>query len=148
MPRTNGNPEIAQLALHYIHSKPRETTLRDLLADPLIAQIVPTLTLAQLGGEIPVPRGNRRPDPERDAPASAKRGRNGAANTRTADGRSAYDERVLAAIKAAPGPVSAEDLLPTTGGGGVQFRAATKRLLAARKIKRLGKARGTKYASA
>jgi hypothetical protein len=94
-----------------------------------------SLTVADLtGGEIPVPR--------------AGRGRKAAgASTRTKNGRSEYDARVLAAIKAAGGPASAESLLPKTGGDAGQFRAATKRLLAGKKIKRSGKARGTKYAA-
>lgn len=149
MPRrkqSNGSPDIGQLVLHYIRAKPRATTLAELLADPLIGPIVPTLTLAMFGGEIPV-GGEKRRGSKQVAAAPVKRGRNGGANTRTADGRNAYDANVLAAIRSAGGPASAEQLLQKTGGDAAQFRAATKRLASAKKIKRSGKARGTKYAA-
>lgn len=56
-----------------------------------------------------------------------------------------YDERVLAAIKASRGPVAAEHVIKDIGGTGPQFRTATQRLLSRKKIKRIGKARGTRY---
>ena len=55
---------------------------------------------------------------------------------------------MLAVIAAAGGPVAAEQVIERVGGTGLQFRTATKRLLARRKIKRIGKARGTRYIAA
>ncbi len=147
MPRrtqANGSPDLRPLVLHYVRSKPATTTIGELLADSVIGGFIRSLTVAELiGGEVPFPRGGGR----RGRRVAAASPRTGEANTRTADGRNAYDSRVLAAIKAAGGPASAESLLSNTGGDAAQFRAATKRLLAAKKIKRTGKARGTRYAA-
>jgi hypothetical protein len=150
MPRskqTNGT-QLHSLVVHYVRSKPLSTTIGELLADPLIGALVRSLTVAQLaGGQIRVPRSARKAGTAKSEPAS-KAGRGRKANTRTAGGRGDYDGRVLSAIKAAGAPVNAETLLPKVGGAPAQLRAATKRLLSGKKIKRTGKARGTRYAAA
>jgi hypothetical protein len=79
------------------------------------------------------------------APSGNRRGPK--ATTRTAKGRGDYDANVLAVLKSASHPVAADEVIEKVGGTGLQFRTATKRLLAARKIKRTGKARGTRYAA-
>ena len=147
MPRrkqANGSPDLRPLVLHYVRTKPTTTTIAELLADTLIGSFVRELSIAELfDGTAPATAASRK------SPSSPGRHvRNGATDTRTADGRSQYDERVLVAIKGAGGPASAESLLPKTGGDAAQFRAATKRLMAAKKIRRSGKARGTRYAAA
>ena len=150
MPRrqkTNGTP-LDSLVVHYVSSKPDSTTIGDLLADPLIAGHVRALTVAQLtGGPIAAPRDARTPRPAGQVAAKSA-GRKRKTNTRTAGGRGDYDGRVLAAITAAGAPVNAETLLPKVGGAPAQLRAATKRLLRGKRIKRTGKARGTRYAAA
>lgn len=67
---------------------------------------------------------------------------------RTSSGRETYDAKVLAAIEAAKGPVSAEQVRKLAGGTPIQFRAAVERLMESKRVKRLGKARGTRYKTA
>ena len=69
--------------------------------------------------------------------------------TTTDEGRQRYDAQVLMTInrlvKKAEKPVGAEAVREVVGGSASQFRAATARLLKAKKLKRSGKARGTVY---
>lgn len=133
--RSNGSPDLRPLLIHYIRSLGGDATIGSLLADPVVGPFVRGLTIAQLQGGTPA----------RAAAAPAKRGRAAKGGVRTAGGRETYDAKVLAAIKAARGPAGAEALIKATGGTSQQFRQATKRLVAARKVKRTGKARGTRY---
>lgn len=66
-------------------------------------------------------------------------------DTRTAEGRDAYDEAVLGVIKNADHPISANEIRAEVGGTPIQLRAAVKRLEESRQIKTRGKARGTRY---
>jgi hypothetical protein len=77
------------------------------------------------------------------APAAAAKGSK--VDTRAASGRGKFDEAVLAAVKAGKGPVKAVDLRKKVGGTSLQMRAALHRLIASKKIKAQGKARGTTY---
>lgn len=143
--RSNGTPDLRPLLLHYIRSKGSSTTIAELLADPVAGPFVPSLTVGELGGG----RASGSTTPRNGPSLSSRRGRAKAqASTRTAEGRGDYDAKVLAAIKSASGPAAAEDVIKTVGGTGLQFRTATKRLIASRKIKRTGKARGTRYMAA
>ena len=88
------------------------------------------------------------------APADAK-GRGGASkvrggkakavNTRTAEGRTEYDEALFQAVKEHGGPVGAGALIAKVGGTSLQARAGLARLIEAGRITWSGKARGTKY---
>ncbi len=143
--RSNATPDLRPLLLHYIRSQGPDTTIGALLADPVAGPLVRDVTLGELGaGSMPA-RGpaasDRRSSPSRSGGARGK------ASTRTAGGREVYDTKVLAAIASAGGPVAAEAVIAKVGGTGLQFRTATKRLLASRKIKRTGKARATRYAA-
>jgi hypothetical protein len=140
--RSNGTPDLRALLLHYVRSKGSTTTIAELLADPVAGPFVPSLTVGDLGGG----RTTESSTPRRGQSRASPRGRaSGKASTRTAEGREGYDAEVLAAIKAVRGPAAAEDVIKTVGGTGLQFRTATKRLIASREIKRTGKARGTRY---
>jgi hypothetical protein len=150
MPRqvkqSNGTPDMRGLIVHYVRSKGGDITIAALLADPVIGALVPTLTLGDLGGQsTPVDGVQRGPKP---TSVPTTRRRKGVAQTKTAEGRDAYDEQVLTAINAAREPVAAEQVIKDVGGTGLQFRTATQRLLSRKKIKRTGKARGTSYAAA
>lgn len=84
------------------------------------------------------------------APAEAKggkgrRGKAKAVNTRTAEGRAAYDESLFQAVKDAGGPAGAGALIGVAGGTSLQARAGLARLIEAGRITWSGKARGTKY---
>lgn len=91
---------------------------------------------------------------EAAAPAEAK-GRGGAVkarggkakavNTRTAEGRTEYDEALFQAVKEQGGPVGAGALIAKVGGTSLQARAGLARLIEAGRITWSGKARGTKY---
>jgi hypothetical protein len=77
--------------------------------------------------------------------AKATSGRKAAAAVRTASGRGDFDARVLEAISAAGEPVRSVDIEAKVGGTPEQRRAALHRLVAAKKLKRAGKARATTY---
>lgn len=68
-----------------------------------------------------------------------------AVDTRTAEGRGAYDQNVLTALKAATGPQSASDLTSKVGGSPLQIRTALARLIEAGSVNWSGRARGTRY---
>jgi hypothetical protein len=66
-------------------------------------------------------------------------------DTRTAEGRAAYDESVLTALKGATGPQSASELTAKIGGSPLQIRTALARLIEAGSVNWSGRARGTRY---
>lgn len=86
--------------------------------------------------------GKRAGKPGRKAAAAAA---GDAVDTRTAEGRAAYDERVLTALKAATGPQSASNLTGKVGGSPLQIRTALARLIEAGSVNWSGRARGTRY---
>ena len=97
------------------------------------------------------------PVAEASAPAAAAEGKQGkqrrggkakAVNTRTAEGRSAYDEALFQAVKESGGPAGAGALIARAGGSSLQARAGLARLIEAGRITWSGKARGTKYSVA
>lgn len=79
------------------------------------------------------------------APKAAKAAKAGVVDTRSAAGRERFDQTVLAAIKAAASPISAEELRGQIGGTPLQARSALARLINAGKVTWEGKARGTRY---
>lgn len=121
-----------------------DTTIATLLADPVAGPLVRSLTLGELTGSVARPAGKSRGRRQFVA-AVPNGGSKAGASRRTAEGRGDHDAKVLAALKAASGPVAAEDVIKRVGGIGLQFRTSTCRLLASRKIRRTGKARGTRY---
>ncbi len=80
--------------------------------------------------------------------AKGRRGKAKAVNTRTAEGRAAYDESLFQAVKDAGGPAGAGALISVAGGTSLQARAGLARLIEAGRITWSGKARGTKYSVA
>jgi hypothetical protein len=95
---------------------------------------------AKMGGASKRP-GTRaaKPGPKPKAAAA------NAVDTRTAEGRGAYDQSVLTALKAASGPQSASDLTSKVGGSPLQIRTALARLIEAGGVNWSGRARGTRY---
>lgn len=75
----------------------------------------------------------------------AKAGGGAAVDTRTAEGRAAYDANVLTALKAATGPQAASDLTSKVGGSPLQIRTSLARLIEAGSVNWAGRARGTRY---
>jgi len=66
-------------------------------------------------------------------------------DTRTGEGRAAYDAAVLAALKGMTKPASASDLTAVAGGSPLQIRTALARLIEAGGVQWSGRARGTRY---
>jgi hypothetical protein len=158
MPRgrkSSSSPDaLRALLVHFVRSRGTATTIGELLADPIVGKLVPSLTVAEIGGSssAAAPNGVRRrgrpPGSGKGKKVGRKAGAGKGASTRTPEGRSDYDQKVLGIIAGARAPVSAEDARKKIGGTPMQFRAAAERLLADKKIKREGKARGTKYRAA
>lgn len=72
----------------------------------------------------------------------------GEVDTRTAEGRAAYDSAVLAALRASTGPQSASDLTRVAGGSPLQIRTSLARLIETGGVHWSGRARGTRYTPA
>jgi hypothetical protein len=66
-------------------------------------------------------------------------------NTRTPEGRKAYDAAVLAAVEEAERPIKAPEITAIVGGTALQVRKALARLIEEGKITWEGKARGMRY---
>ncbi len=149
--KSTASPDaLRALLVHFVRSRGTDTTIGDLLADPIVGALVPSLTVAEIGGSAgaAAPGRRRGRPPGSGKTAGRKPGRPKGAGTRTQAGRSDYDQKVMSAIAASKGPVSAEQARKKIGGTPMQFRASVERLLAGKKIKREGKARGTKYRAA
>lgn len=99
-------------------------------------------------------RGGKPAQAEGRKPAQAEGGRKAAkaaqvdVDTRTAEGRAAYDDAVLTALRAATGPQSASDLTAVAGGSPLQIRTALARLIESGSVHWSGRARGTRYTPA
>lgn len=72
----------------------------------------------------------------------------GEVDTRTAEGRAAYDAAVLVALRASTGPQSASDLTRVAGGSPLQIRTSLARLIETGGVHWSGRARGTRYTPA
>ncbi len=66
-------------------------------------------------------------------------------NTRTEEGRTAYDDAVFSFVQENGGRVSANQIRSACGGNGDQCRKSTARLLESSRLGYEGVARGTKY---
>lgn len=69
-------------------------------------------------------------------------------DTRTAEGRAAYDGAVLNALRGLGKPASASNLTSVAGGSPLQIRTALARLIEAGAVHWSGRARGTRYTPA
>lgn len=66
-------------------------------------------------------------------------------NTRTVEGREAYDVALYGAVKDIGRPARVAEIIARVGGTNLQARAGLTRLINAGKLTWTGKARGTKY---
>lgn len=111
-------------------------------ADPILAKLFKSISIADLFGPITKdPRVTTRSKRDRlqvqfDATAI---------DTRTTEGRAAYDQELLKAVKSAKGSIGAAAIIAAAGGTSLQARTGLARLIADGKITWTGKARGTKY---
>ncbi len=85
--------------------------------------------------------------PARAGGGGGKGGGGKAVNTRTPEGRAAYDVDVLNAVQGANKPVGSSYLRKKAGGTSLQMRTALNRLIEAGKVTYQGKARATKYSA-
>lgn len=69
-------------------------------------------------------------------------------NTRTPEGRKAYDAAVLAVVEEAERPIKAPEITARVGGTALQVRKSLARLIDNGKITWEGKARGMRYSVA
>jgi hypothetical protein len=138
--------------LRLLVDKAPETTLAQLLADPSIGVLARGITLQQLAAALE----HRTSDTATTtAPAAA---RTSSARRRSSTPRviasaptpaaAEYDAAILVEITAAPEPVGSVAIRTKTGGTPEQFRAAVERLIAAKKVKKSGVAKGTRYRAA
>jgi hypothetical protein len=132
-----------------IAEKAPTTTIGELLADPSFGPRFRALPIGQLLGAAPPapPVAPTRPQATKQT-ASGPRTSTASIDVRTPAGREVYDTSVLAAIAAHREPASATDVRAKAGGTDLQFRAAVERLIAEKKVRRTGKARGTRYSAA
>jgi hypothetical protein len=131
------------------------SSLEQIFADMPIARLaelggksVSEIAVYALGGAAGASRAAATATRGRNATATngaSRPGRKAAASVRTASGRGDFDTRVLEAIAGAGGPVRSVDIEGKVGGTPEQRRAALHRLVAAKKLKRAGKARATTY---
>lgn len=145
-------PARREALLSHVGANP-DVTLGELVAlGNGLGEVAASLTVRELltGGS-----GLRNRAPARKSKPEAKRPRrrgnklarprSKTVDTRTAEGRAAYDEAVLAAVRDAGGDVQAEALLAAVGGTASQLRASLHRAIASKQIVRKGKARATTY---
>lgn len=151
MPRSLNVSSSALAALiRIIADKAPNTTLRELFAEPMLGGHVQSLTIGELLGVGGAPQTAPKAPAGRPAAAAPSKAPRPAksADVTTAEGRAAYTSAVLGVIASAGGPWSAQNVRAKAGGTDLQFRAAVERLLADKKVKRTGKARGTRYTAA
>ncbi|KIG15553.1 hypothetical protein DB30_05491 [Enhygromyxa salina] len=74
-----------------------------------------------------------------------KQAKSKAVNTRTPEGRRAYDAAVLAIVEAADHPIKAPEITTKVGGTALQVRKALARLIELNQVTWEGKARGMRY---
>jgi hypothetical protein len=77
----------------------------------------------------------------------AAKGGTRAVNTRTKEGRVAYDEAVLGTVRDADSPIGATAIRQEVGGTPLQVRAALDRLIESGAVSYQGRARATRYSA-
>ena len=140
---------IRDALVNAIGSQPR-ATIADLLEvvrseDGLILRGITLGELAGTNGQT-ANRGADQPAKRTAGTRKQPAARSATPETRTADGRAAYDQAMLDTLAAVGGgPVAASELIAKVGGTALQARTSLNRLIAAGKATFTGKARGTRY---
>jgi hypothetical protein len=138
--------------LRLIADKAPATTLAELIADPSIGPHTRALTLGQLakalasaGVSAVAAVATRSPAAKATKGSKGrKRGTGGSRAERAARSKD-YDAAVLGEISAAADPVGAVAVRKKVGGNAAEFRASVERLIAGKKVKKSGIAKGTRY---
>lgn len=110
-----------------------------------VSQIIAWALPGKSGGSKPAaPRAaSKKPATKASAGASTGGGKN--VNTRTPEGRAAYDVAVFEAVSASKKPIGSSKLRKAIGGTPLQLRTSLNRLIEDGKVTYQGKARATKY---
>ena len=108
-----------------------------------LSALAASLTVGEIrSGKASASKGGRGKSSSRSAPRSA-----GEVSTRTKIERAEYDAAILAIVKSSGGKVGADEIREQAGGTAEQVRTALKRLITAKRVKRSGRARATRYAA-
>jgi hypothetical protein len=75
------------------------------------------------------------------------KGKGKAVNTRTPEGRRAYDDAVYDIVRSAASPIKAPEITARVGGTALQVRKSLARLIEAGQVTWEGKARGMRYST-
>jgi len=132
-----------------------------LMANPDLSMSDVLGVFTGLAGASPAPKPSKKAEAPRPPKKAAKaieavtvakttsKAKTGTVNTRTAEGRAAYDAAVLAALRELGGKsLRAKEIRATAGGTPEQFRASIDRAIEAGKASFEGKAAATRYSLA
>jgi hypothetical protein len=139
--------ELGKLATGQLGGLLGQITIRDLIAersaraDNKPARGRKPTVAAPVVAAAPAAKGKAKAEGRKAAPAAE-------VDTRTAEGRAAYDAAVLSALKGLGKPASASNLTAVAGGSPLQIRTALARLIEAGAVRWSGRARGTRYTPA
>lgn len=126
-----------------IRSRP-DMSLADLakLSKGRFSSLAGSISIGELltGAGPGAPRGGRGGARKASAPVAA-----GKVNTRTPEGRDAYDKAIMDAVAEIGEPASAPQIRALAGGTELQARKSLNRLIEAGRVTFTGKARGTRY---
>lgn len=112
-----------------------------------VSQIIAWALPGKSGGaKASAPRAaSKKPAAKASSGSSKSSGGGKAVNTRTPEGRAAYDAAVLDAVTSAGKPIGSSKLRKAAGGTPLQMRTALNRLIEEGKVTYEGKARATRY---
>lgn len=133
--------ELGKLTTGELGKLLKTLTIGDLLEADVGLAASPTVKQRKSPKDSAAKGGRKRKAAKKEAEAGSP----ATVETRTAAGRERYDKAVLAAIKGAESPISAEELRAQVGGTPLQARASLARLINAGNVTWEGKARGTRY---
>ncbi|MBK8266292.1 MAG: hypothetical protein IPK80_33815 [Nannocystis sp.] len=122
-----------------------EITLAELVAGKVQSTPAPRAAVAAPSAPAAAPAVARKTAAAGGRGRNEGRGGSHEVNVRTPAGRAAYEQALLNALMDYTEPVGVSTLMKKCGGNNLQARAAINRLIDAKKVAWIGKARGTKY---
>ena len=111
-----------------------------------VSQIIAWALPGKSGGSKPAAPGAAAKKTAAKAAGGSSTGGSKNVNTRTPEGRAAYDIAVFDAVSASKKPIGSSKLRKAIGGTPLQLRTSLNRLIEEGKVTYQGKARATKYA--
>ena len=110
-----------------------------------VSQIIAWALPGKSGASKPVSRPAAKKPAGKSTGGGGSKGGGKVVNTRTPEGRAAYDEAVFGAVSGAGKPLGSSALRKKVGGTPLQLRTALNRLIEDGKVTYEGKARATRY---